>query len=897
MLETRNLKKVYKTKKGVSVTALNDVSIKFPEKGLVFLLGKSGSGKSTLLNLLGGLDKYDEGEIIIKGVSSKDFKQSHFDSYRNTYVGFIFQEYNVLEEFSVGANIALAIELQGKKATDEEINRILKQVDLEGFGDRKPNELSGGQKQRVAIARALVKQPEIIMADEPTGALDSNTGRQVFETLKNLSKDKLVIVVSHDREFAEQFGDRIIELADGNVIDDVTRKVGYEKQGEELNNGISFEKDTMTIKAGYHLTEEDRERINQYIDGIGTDLKAIIKKVDRESFQQTDEEDIVHKKGDFKLIKSKLPLKNAFKIGASGLKHKKIRLVVTILLSFVAFSLFALADTFGNYNHIKTCTNSIKDTNITYASVIKSLKIGSGMNAYWNDYGNSIREDEITKLNKDTGLDFTGVVVTNQNMDLPNYNKDTELTKNGDMCHYALTFSGYANLTESKIKEMGYKIVAGKLPKDNNEIAISSYVYETYAKAGYISEDGIKSEIKYYNDLVGKKLKIDKKEFTIVGIVDTKVDMDRYKSISEDSKGKTSAQNLTDFALSRELAHIQQYSLACDIFVSEEMLNSIKEEYPNYVQLINNYMYVSSNDTYIDSSRIASLSEIDTKDVTWVDGEKTKLADNEIIIDINALSKNDEEGYSYSKKEALKILKESQYTLDYYINDEDKSINGVKVVGVLNADGKSDKYSDLYVLPDSLYNLKWTEGKGEYSYAVATMPTNKADIEKLVKYCYTEQGNMKYKIENSVTFELDTVNEVLKVMSKVFLYIGIGFAVFAMIMLSNFIATSISYKKQEIGILRAIGARSNDVFRIFFLESFIIAMINFVLSTIGTGVATAIINGMFRKKAGILITILNFGPRQILLLLVISIGVAAVASFIPVYKIASKRPIEAIRNR
>ena len=116
----------------------------------------------------------------------------------------------------------MAIELQGKKATDEEINSILKQVDLEGFGDRKPNELSGGQKQRVAIARALVKQPEIIMADEPTGALDSNTGRQVFETLKNLSKDKLVIVVSHDREFAEQFGDRIIELADGNVINAVS---------------------------------------------------------------------------------------------------------------------------------------------------------------------------------------------------------------------------------------------------------------------------------------------------------------------------------------------------------------------------------------------------------------------------------------------------------------------------------------------------------------------------------------------------------------------------------------------------------------------------------------------------------------------------------------------------
>ena len=229
--------KIYKPKKGVPVTALNKVSLKFPDKGMVFLLGKSGSGKSTLLNLLGGLDNYNSGEIIIKGVSSKEFKQSHFDSYRNTYVGFIFQEYNVLDEFTVGANIALAIELQNRKATDEEINAILKEVDLEGFGDRKPNELSGGQKQRVAIARALVKKPEIIMADEPSGALDSNTGKQIFETLKKLSQDKLVIVVSHDREFAEQYADRIIVLADGEVISDV------ELDTEILNiknDGISF---------------------------------------------------------------------------------------------------------------------------------------------------------------------------------------------------------------------------------------------------------------------------------------------------------------------------------------------------------------------------------------------------------------------------------------------------------------------------------------------------------------------------------------------------------------------------------------------------------------------------------------------------------------------------------
>ena len=227
MIEIKNIVKTYHPKKGDKVVALSDVSVKFPETGLVFILGKSGSGKSTLLNVLGGLDTADSGEIIIKGKSSKDFSQGDFDSYRNTYLGFVFQEYNILEDFNVGANVALALKLQGRKATDEEINEILEEVDLAGFGKRKPNELSGGQKQRVAIARALVKNPEIIMADEPTGALDSNTGIQVFDTLKKLSENKLVLVVSHDRDFAEKYGDRVIELKDGKIISD-------ELQGEGI---------------------------------------------------------------------------------------------------------------------------------------------------------------------------------------------------------------------------------------------------------------------------------------------------------------------------------------------------------------------------------------------------------------------------------------------------------------------------------------------------------------------------------------------------------------------------------------------------------------------------------------------------------------------------------------
>ena len=365
MLETKELVKIYKPKKGVPVKALDKVSLKFPDKGMVFLLGKSGSGKSTLLNVLGGLDSYDGGEIIIKGVSSKNFKQQHFDSYRNTYVGFIFQEYNVLDEFSVGANIALAIELQNRKASDGEINDILKQVDLEGFGNRKPNELSGGQKQRVAIARALVKKPQIIMADEPTGALDSNTGRQVFDTLKKLSETKLVIVVSHDREFAEQYADRIIELSDGHVISDVELDSTPTTESE-APAALDFHDNIVEVPCGYCLTEEDRKAINDYIQKLksGSLRKTdSSKKEASKKFVKTDTSKIKTEDGSgFKLIKSKLPLKNAFKIGASGLKHKKIRLVFTILLSCIAFGLFGLSDTFGAYIHVKTCKNSLTDS-------------------------------------------------------------------------------------------------------------------------------------------------------------------------------------------------------------------------------------------------------------------------------------------------------------------------------------------------------------------------------------------------------------------------------------------------------------------------------------------------------------------------------------------------------
>ncbi len=900
MLEVRNLKKIYKMKKGVSVNALNNISIKFPEKGLVFLLGKSGSGKSTLLNLLGGLDKYDSGEIIIKGVSSKDFKQSHFDSYRNTYVGFIFQEYNVLEEFSVGANIALALELQNKKATDQQINKILEEVDLTGFGNRKPNELSGGQKQRVAIARALVKNPQIIMADEPTGALDSNTGKQVLDTLKKLSKDKLIIVVSHDREFAETYGDRIIELADGKVISDVEKNsdnIIDNKYSSEYSESLKFDDDSIIINKGYHLTEEDRILINNYLDNLNKDIKVKVGNTDTKKFTETDESKIKYEDKSFKLIKSKLPLKNAFKIGTSSLKHKKIRLAITILLSFVAFTLFALADTFGNYNHIKTCTKSILDTKVQYATVQKSIKHGSGLGTYWSQWDNYLSKDDIKKINKDTGLTFTGVVGNDETYSLENIDQSVKLSENDEGTNYATYMSGFTSFTKKQIEKMGYKVLAGEIPTgNNNDIAISEYVFETFKKAGYVpSGKGEKVEIKSYNDLIGKSIALGNNQYKIVGIFNTNVDMKRYEAVAEDQSKKTSAEKLVTFALTNELDNIQQYSLSTVAIVGKEKMNQLIANKGNFIKLNEAYIYLNNDNAEINGDKMASLKDINMKDIHWIGAKKEKLADNEVIVDIINIGFFNK---GKSEKETIKYLKNNTFTINYGDDKTSKEENKIKVVGYVDS-SKNENYNGVYVVPQNIYNFnsKWKKAQGEYSFAITGMPKTSGDIEKLVRYCYTEQDGMKYQMQNSVTYELDSVNEVLKVLSKAFLYVGIGFAIFAMIMLANFIATSISYKKQEIGILRAIGARSHDVFRIFFAESFVIAMINFVLACVTTGILTMIINNALRIEVGILISILSFGIRQVALLLLISVGIAFLASFVPVYKIASKRPIDAIRNK
>ena len=221
MLVLKNIIKDYVTG-DTSVRAMKNISVNFRENEFVAILGPSGCGKTTMLNIIGGLDRYTSGDLIINGKSTKTFTDNDWDTYRNHSIGFVFQSYNLIPHQTVLANVELALTLSGvsKKERRERAIEALKKVGLEEHINKRPSQMSGGQMQRVAIARAIVNNPDIILADEPTGALDTETSIQIMELLKEIAKDKLVIMVTHNPELAETYSTRIVKLRDGQITSD-----------------------------------------------------------------------------------------------------------------------------------------------------------------------------------------------------------------------------------------------------------------------------------------------------------------------------------------------------------------------------------------------------------------------------------------------------------------------------------------------------------------------------------------------------------------------------------------------------------------------------------------------------------------------------------------------------
>lgn len=472
MLEIKNISKSYVTGT-FTQKALDNFSLKFRREEFVSILGQSGSGKTTLLNIIGGLDKYDEGDLIINDKSTKSFKEKDWDAYRNNCIGFIFQNYNLITHISILENIEMGMTLSGvgSKEKREKALEALKKVGLEEHAHKKPNQLSGGQMQRVAIARALATDPDIILADEPTGALDSKTSQQIMKLIKEISKDKLVIMVTHNRQLAEEYSTRIVELKDGKLISDSNPIKKVEKDAETF----SIRKTAMSFLTALKLsfnnikTKKGRTALTAFASSIGIIGIALI-----------------------------LSLSNGFKIEIDNFEKDSLS-EAPIIISQQSMKLDE--ETILKMQDQHQSAEKYPDSKKVYVldDVMESMTHTNVITKEYIDY--------IKKIDKKTvsGISYqksTGLNIINQSKDGYNLVNNTIM----GMSTWTLLPSKMNN-KDSGVVENNYDILAGKIDESEPGLILQldsrNQIYSSTLK-----QLGLSGEEVSFDDILNKELKV-----------------------------------------------------------------------------------------------------------------------------------------------------------------------------------------------------------------------------------------------------------------------------------------------------------------------------------------------------------------------------------------------------
>lgn len=954
MLELKNVTKVYKTKSG-QVNALDGVSLTFPETGLVFISGKSGCGKTTLLNVIGGLDGIDSGEIALLGKSFFSFTQGDYDDYRNTFIGFIFQEYNLLSEFTVEKNIEIALELQGRSGDKEELDALLKEVEIDELRNRKPSELSGGQRQRVAIARALVKKPRIIMADEPTGALDSNTGEQVFELLKKLSKDKLVIVVSHDQDFAERYADRIIKLVDGKVAEDIT----FTENGMTAN--VMQDDNGVMIKEGSILTDTEKDAI---ADAVKNCKKIeIIKQLAFREAVRTDESKIKRRKEEnVEFKKSKMKLQSSVALGVKSLGVKPLRLAFTILLSVVAFAVFGLFDTLANFNTKSVMTNLLRNTS-TPVSLYGEYVVDFDKE---DSYELKLSQEKLDEISIETGLATKGIYDYKDNTGgyvRGNTHAITELVvtdvswgKN----YYTKAITGFVEFSKDEInqdgtfKTFGYKLVKGRYPQlvyENSnsptyesmrEIAISTYLADSIIH--YLGEIKLNDKvIENRDDLLDKTINIDNKEFVIVGLVDCGAIPEKYSVLKEKTvAGKSLATLVEDYK-----TFINSGAYKC-LFVADGRMEAERKASGDstiyfggdcdWTIAVDGTSNSRKGNLYAYNAKEFSLGNVIKFEggLTDKSGE-IELGNDEVLVypsniesifgseyanlsitdrararEIISAFSADERYYTLDEKRAM--AEELMSLFGMPKGDREKTITitktssvtskktykNVTVVGIyvgVDKDRMSPGSNYRFMMDEQIMkDLNIYTEQGEYSRFMVMPKQNVFGTGALVSSMLAEEGLSLVWYNNSALSTIRLNEEVIKQGADLFLIVALVLATFSVFMLFNYIATSIVNKRQSIGVLRGLGSGARDILRMFLSESLIISIINGVLACIVAAIGCVLVNSYILNVMNIALPFALFGIRQVLVILFASLLTGLVSSAIPIFKITKEKPVDLIRR-
>lgn len=915
MLQLKDIKKDYVTA-GSTVSALKGVSLEFRANEFVSILGPSGCGKTTLLNIIGGLDHYTSGDLVISGISTKNYADRDWDAYRNHRIGFVFQSYNLIPHQTVLGNVELSLTLAGisKEERRRRAEDALVRVGLKNEMKKRPNQLSGGQMQRVAIARALVNNPEILLADEPTGALDSVTSVQIMELIREIAGERLVIMVTHNPELAQQYSTRIVKLQDGLVVSD----------SNPFDSSVEESKVEVKTEEISEMKSEEKTKNNQ-------------KKKSKKQKQNK--------------IKTSMSFKTALGLSGRNLYAKKGRTFVTSFAGSIGIIsvclVLALSNGFNNYilkteeDMLSYYPLEITETTMDTASIIAGMTSATDMpdlseldnKVYVNSFltniaqgmtvTNNLSEEYLAYVQKmDTEFGWTSAIMYDTGVDLSNNLFTSVEMKKGATNYSVTTLKAYYTELLGNQKEEYAKLapmvsylgdIYGKLPNtaDMTKEDAGEYVLTQYEKAsensrfpksynegilvlgqnnditdltlaqlGIMGEEQFislfpemngetadeKSEEPYntvsFDKIIGKKYNLLYNNSVYTKNEDTSEYVYEY---SGENPTKTDGIEIEIVGVYRLKQGRSYGCLGSGLFLTEELYHKYMQE--NMSSQIVEFIREQSKL----STKLATLTQ-ELTDLTPPAGSG-QMPSQEYMEKVQELQNllKDENNTKYFKR--------ASRTLDsYYIESQQSGVSRYVLYGdsALRALGGKDTVSAIKIYTENF----------EYKENILSFLDDWNDThekEEQVRYTDTVglMMSMMQTMLNAITYVLVAFTAISLVVSSV--------------MIGIITYVSVVERTKEIGVLRAIGARKLDIKNLFNAETFIIGLAS---GGIGVGVAyilCGLVNLILGSLTGIsTLATLKFSSAMIMV--AVSVTLTLISGLIPAQAAAKKDPVVALRT-
>ncbi len=867
MIQISNLTKVYKSKKKNNHKALDNLNLTLPNNGLVFVIGKSGSGKSTLLNLLGGLDNITSGNIIVDGNDITKFKENDLSNYRNNHIGFIFQDYHLLDELTVYENIVLSLNLNRLDDNDK-VKEALEKVGLSGYENRFPSELSGGERQRVAIARAIVKKPYIILADEPTGNLDNETGTQIIELLKGLSKDCLILIVSHNTIDTYKYADRIIKLSNGKIISDESKNPNY-------INEIKYENNTIYYPIDKSITDSDIDFINKRI------IDSNVNKIEGIKDKYISTTNVLNEERNIDINKNNLSIKDIFKLCLTFLKTKVFRITASSFMIAVIMVILALAETIITFDSGDVISNEMDKIDQSALFIEKFLDPELRETVEYNYYA-EVTQSDIEKFKEKGFKDDEILEVLNYTVPISNSEKFAGRNNKPLFSNslYILETLGTLIVDEDYLVDKYGKLeYVLKLDEFHpSGVLITDYVADCILASS--STNGNKT----YEDILGlyhySSLKMNRGY--INGIIKTNY-KEKYQGLFDDfRKGKIS--------LNSSLSDNRIIEFTTDIYTSLGFSYTLNENFKN--DLVDYDTYQSVWHYFLTINGIPYYN--DTAPQIWQGSTYGfELKDNEVLMNIDKY--NEFFGTNYKVNDLNKFVPH-EITLNQYRYcdlQKNKELLSEKLI----VKGLTPSNSNSFYVSDTLYK----EFKENLIYTKGLYLKNNDNIGNI----FDLASELNFEQSLFIVEGIHTMTKAVDVFIPIFELVAIVLCAGIIFILISFSTKMVKDKMHDIGILKALGCKNSTIGIIFGLQLLLIALCTIILSTIGYFFFIDLANDVLIESLKILapshivldLDFLTFKINVVGVNSLLVILLTIVSFIIPMLKIHNIKPVQIIKTK